>query len=218
MIDKIQEQYKNSAAYELGLLAAGIMDKFKHMITVYRYFSDIKIFKDDKLEVYDIMNGYSIMQSDYNQIIIEREMYLQILAVEMEKQVEEERIIADYHARNPHIPLQAIKDARAKGMTLPGMRSPKSKSRRAMTSRNVTTKPGAKNKIKMSKRNAKNWAKNITGTEEAEYKRRLRYMMWAERWNGFNPEIEGVYIPDPIAKVGLANASNFLSKELKGDF
>ncbi|XP_049695881.2 uncharacterized protein LOC110381646 [Helicoverpa armigera] len=215
----VQESYKHTLSYEIGLLTSGIVDKFAHMLRVYRYYSNPKDYKKSKHSITEIMNGYAVIQSDFNQLAIERNLYLEVIQKEKERQEQEDKEIAEYAAQNPGMPEKAIKDARAKGIKRPPKDSRRSMNSTTDTeSEEKTTNVTAVNvNVKLSKQK-KGWSKkNIS--KEPEYKKKLRRIMFEERWSGYDPDIEGDDVPKSLLKRGLRNnshARNFLMKDLKG--
>ncbi|XP_021205122.1 uncharacterized protein LOC110385619 [Bombyx mori] len=78
--DKIQSQYKNSVTYELGTIAAGIQDKYRHMLEIYRIYSNVTLHMAVNFTIYDSLNAYHVLQSDYNEIKVEQNLFYEVLA------------------------------------------------------------------------------------------------------------------------------------------
>ncbi|KAJ8706502.1 hypothetical protein PYW07_012580 [Mythimna separata] len=248
--DLVQTAYKHTIGYELGILACGIMEKYRHMIRMYRYFSNPKKFKDHTNSITQMMNSYAILQSDYRELIAEIVLYYEVLEEHRRKQqmqIKKARIYAKKHKMT----VQAVLDLMNKGIDIENLGSPNRRSmqtdpplddeyldekelqeeiEKAMNDSKlgantfkIDPKTFGLNEtgIKMLQSETRRYAKNLfakqnVSSEEAEYKKKLRYIMWAEKWDGYDPAKEGVHIDDTIARLGL-NESDFLLNELRGD-
>ncbi|KAJ8704973.1 hypothetical protein PYW08_012293 [Mythimna loreyi] len=258
--DLIQTAYKHTIGYELGMLCCGIFEKFRHMIRVYRYYSNPVMFKDHKHDIHEIMNAYSVMQSDYSELIAEIVLYYEVL--EDHRRMQAAKVFrARVYAKKHRMSVAAVLDLMDKGIDIENL--DKTKVRRSMLidlpkddeeleimeimeeiertgnasqvlskiekelKLNITEqKQGLKTPeikdqgLQFDKEEPKKYKKNLFAQngskEEAEYKKKLRYIMWAEKWDGYNPDSEGVHIDTTIARLGF-NESDFLLKELRGD-
>ncbi|XP_022835324.1 uncharacterized protein LOC111362811, partial [Spodoptera litura] len=212
MAENIQGTYRGSLEYEMGIVSGNVIDKFTHMLDIYKHYSTPEIFHNPKTDVHVLMNAYAAIRSYYNQLIIDRNLFVKFENKHDEKNQKED----DYWEKMSekyNIPVEQLKDARDKGLLkpedFPNEEMPPS--RRSMKMK-TTVKP--KRSIKR-KRNMK-WGRQNNNTEEAQYKKELRYKSWAQKWRGFNPDIEGIHIPKHIADIGLKNLSDFLPSEIQG--
>ncbi|CAH1642799.1 unnamed protein product [Spodoptera littoralis] len=220
--ENIQGTYMGSLEYEMGIVSGNVIDKFTHMMDIYKHYSTPEIFQNPKTDVHVLMNAYAAIRSYYNQLIIDRNLFVKFENKHDEKNEKED----DYWERMAekyNVPVEQLKDARDKGLLkpedFPGEEGPPK--RRSMKIK-TTEKPKSNVKVTVKKetirkrnRNIK-WGRQPNNTEEAQYKKELRYKSWAQKWRGFNPDIEGIHIPKHIANIGLKNFSNFLPSEIQG--
>ncbi|KAF9418120.1 hypothetical protein HW555_004930 [Spodoptera exigua] len=203
--------------YELGIVAGAIIDKFTHMMNIYRHYSKPGNYQDTEIEISKMMDGYAAIRGYYNQIVLDRNFYVNLLEKHFEKKekdTEKFRPVAEKH----NVSLDDLAEAMEKGL-IKEEDLPTGRRMQAVTTLNPRIhtqgyKVRANRKTTRKLRNM-NWTSQ-NNEAEAQFKKGLRYKHWAERWRGFNPDIEGVHIPKPIADIGFANHSNFLPKEIKG--
>ncbi|XP_045508890.1 uncharacterized protein LOC123704555 [Colias croceus] len=77
--ERIQDEHKHSIGYELGTIAAGILERFLYMLKLYRYYAQIKHLQEDNVLVEDYMIALHNCQGAYHEIQLEKEMFFQIL-------------------------------------------------------------------------------------------------------------------------------------------
>ncbi|XP_035457509.2 uncharacterized protein LOC118281132 [Spodoptera frugiperda] len=223
LAENIHYVYKGSVEYEMGIVSGNIMDRFTHMMNIYKFYSKPVNFENTSLTEAEYMTGYAAIRSFYNQLIVDRNMF-----VRLEDKYEEKHEKQDeYWERIAHkynVTVKQLHDARDQGLIKPEDFPDEEKppSRRSMKiqttgTRKINNKVPVKKYPTSKKENRKiNWGRHNGDTAEAEYKKSLRYKAWAQKWQGFNPDIEGIHIPKPIADIGFKNLSNFLPKELQG--
>ncbi|XP_028169432.1 uncharacterized protein LOC114359304 [Ostrinia furnacalis] len=158
---RVQEKYKSMISYELGNIAAGIHEKFQHMLDTYRKYSNIKQHRDNYHYIETIFNAYFIIKGDFNEIQMERDQYYEVL-------------------KRHETKLQATKKQKNKILDI--LADLKARARRSQKEDGGPQFKPQKNDLR------KDFKK------EEEYKRSLRYKKWAEKWNNFIPEVEGVDI------------------------
>ncbi|CAK1553255.1 unnamed protein product [Leptosia nina] len=94
--DKIQQEHKGSIGYELGTIAAGILERFLFMLKIYRRLSNMEDIKKKKEPVGQFTDALQAMLGTYNEIIMEKAMFFDTLkrfeSIDPD-QVEKDRIL-----------------------------------------------------------------------------------------------------------------------------
>ncbi|CAF4942511.1 unnamed protein product [Pieris macdunnoughi] len=75
----IQDEHRHSIGYDLGTIAAGILERFLLMLKLYRKYSSIPDLKEKKYSIEEMMNILAVIQGAYNEIILEKSMFFQTL-------------------------------------------------------------------------------------------------------------------------------------------
>ncbi|KAL0858506.1 hypothetical protein ABMA27_012368 [Loxostege sticticalis] len=162
-------------SYELGTISAGIQDIFKHMLEVYRKYSNLSEYRSNEYSIRDVFNAYHIVKGDFNEIRMARNMYYDI--------------VEKHRKRNERI--ETIKN---KWKDLIANIGVQGKRRSGLIDANSPWVPYNRSTMDMKEREL-----------EEEYKKSLRYKKWSEKWDNFIPEVEGVDIDEAAIPNAKAN-------------
>ncbi|XP_075972375.1 uncharacterized protein LOC142974106 [Anticarsia gemmatalis] len=79
-LDMIQDTYKESLQFNLGSLSSNIMERFAAIVKTYRYYAEHLSWGDnDGATIPILIFGYGKMQSEYNEIIVEKQLFTEIV-------------------------------------------------------------------------------------------------------------------------------------------